>query len=67
MPSASEQFPATQSLLSAAQLEKLGVRIRNKYDLVLECLTCGEIGAPQPRPDGALPRGYWKCPNLCNG
>lgn len=55
-----------QRLLSAAQLEKLGVRIQNKYDLSLECISCGEIWTPQRHPDETLPRGYWKCPNRCN-
>ena len=48
------------------QMQKLGVRINNKYDLSLECLECGEVWAPQLRLDGTLPRGYWKCPNRCN-
>ncbi len=66
MPSVSVQLPATQHLLSATQLKKLGVRIQNKYDLSLECLSCGEVWAPARHPDGTLPRGYWKCPNRCN-
>ena len=62
-----ERPPSTQRLLSSAQLEKLGVRIRNKHELSLECLACGEIWAPQRRPDGSFPHGYWQCPNRCNG
>jgi hypothetical protein len=52
--------------LPAAQLEKLGVRALNKYDLELECLTCGEIWAPKSYPDGGLEHDFWKCPNRCN-
>lgn len=66
MSSALEHPAATQRLLSATQLAKLGVRIQNKYDLSLECLTCSEVWAPVRHPDGTLPRGYWKCPNRCN-
>ena len=66
MQSVSERPPTAQRLLSAAQLEKLGVRIHNKYDLSLECLACGEIWTPRRHPDETLPRGYWKCPNRCN-
>lgn len=64
MPTLTER-PA-QRLLSAAQLEKLGVRIQNKFDLSLECLSCGEVWTPQCHPDETFPRGYWKCPNRCN-
>jgi hypothetical protein len=52
--------------MSATQLEMLGVRALNKYDLELECLTCGEIWAPTFYPDGSLEHGFWKCPNRCN-
>ncbi|MBV8551665.1 MAG: hypothetical protein JOY54_10215 [Acidobacteriaceae bacterium] len=53
--------------LTPAQLEKLGVRALNKYDLELECLNCGETWAPRFYPDGTLPRDFWQCPNRCNG
>lgn len=66
MPTVSEQPPTIPHLLSAAKLEKLGVRIQNKYDLSLECLNCGQIWTPQRHPDETLPCGYWKCPNRCN-
>jgi hypothetical protein len=52
--------------LPAVQLEKLGVRALNKYDLELECLTCGEIWAPKSYPDGNLEHDFWKYPNRCN-
>ena len=62
----SERPPTARRLLSAAQLKNLGVRIQNRFDLLLECLSCGETWAPQPHPDGTFPHGYWKCPNRCN-
>jgi len=52
--------------LPAQQLEKLGVKILNKYDLSLQCRICGEVWSPEYLPDGSLLRGYWKCPNRCN-
>jgi hypothetical protein len=63
-----EQKPQTSHghALPAAQLEKLGVRALNKYDLELQCIKCGEIWAPKPYADGSLERGFWKCPNRCN-
>jgi hypothetical protein len=66
MEATSEQKQRAQHLLAPAQLEKLGVRIHNKYDLSLECMSCGQVWTPQSHEDATLPRGYWKCPNRCN-
>lgn len=52
--------------LTAAKLSALGVRRLNRYNLVLQCATCGEQWTPRPEPGQALPRGYWRCPNRCN-
>jgi len=52
--------------LPAQQLEKLGVKILNKYDLSLQCRVCGEVWFPEYLEDDSLLRGYWKCPNRCN-
>jgi hypothetical protein len=62
----SEPSPCTRWPFSRTQLEKLGVRICNRYDLCFECLTCGEVWSPQLYDDDTLPRGYWRCPNRCN-
>ena len=53
-------------LLSAVQLARLGVQILNKYDLSLQCMTCGEVWSPQRDPDGRLAPGFWQCPHKCN-
>lgn len=66
MPSPRELPSTGRFTLTAAQMQKLGVRINNKFDLSLECVSCGEIWAPRLHDDGTLPRGYWKCPNRCN-
>jgi hypothetical protein len=66
MPSVQEMPSKSRFVLSAVQMQKLGVRVNNKFDLSLECLSCGEIWAPRHHPDGTLPRGYWRCPNRCN-
>jgi len=52
--------------MSGVQLARLGVQILNKYDLMLQCMACGETWTPQPGPRGKLPYGYWHCPNKCN-
>jgi len=52
--------------LSGTQLARLGVQILNKHDLLLQCMTCGEVWATRVEPDGSLPFGYWHCPNRCN-
>jgi hypothetical protein len=52
--------------LSPAQLAKLGVLRLNRYDAVLQCVTCGTTWSPKLRADATLPAGYWQCPNRCN-
>ena len=52
--------------LSDTELSKLGVRIVNRTDLVLECNKCGETWAPQLDSSGKLPCDYWRCPAKCN-
>ena len=41
-------------------------RLLNRFDLALECNTCGERWSPSHRTDGRLVEGYWRCPNRCN-
>lgn len=54
------------NLLSGEILAKLGVQIRNRFDLELTCNSCGATWSTEPTPGGKLPAGYWKCPNRCN-
>lgn len=58
------QRPARQ--LTAEKLTGLGVRRLNRYNLALQCVTCGETWAPEAEHGKPLPRGYWRCPNRCN-
>ena len=59
------EVPTTQ-LLSGEKLAKLGVQIRNRFVLELECMRCQETWSPRRHADGTLPHGYWKCPHRCN-
>ncbi|HBY61887.1 MAG TPA: hypothetical protein DEH78_18870 [Solibacterales bacterium] len=52
--------------MSGVQLARLGVQILNKYDLSLQCMSCGEVWSPPAGREGALATGYWVCPNKCN-
>ncbi len=52
--------------LLGEQMAKLGVRLLNKYGWALQCEACEAAWRPQPAADGALPRGFWRCPNRCN-
>jgi len=52
--------------LSPVQLARLGVSRLNRYDVLLQCMMCGAIWSPKLRAAGALPPGYWQCPNKCN-
>jgi hypothetical protein len=55
-----------KELLSSTHADKLGVKKLNRYALVLECRTCGASWSNIPGPDGDFPRGFWRCPKLCN-
>lgn len=52
--------------LTPVQLARLGVSRLNRYDILLQCMTCGTSWSPKLRADGTLPPGYWQCPNKCN-
>lgn len=54
---------------TAAQLAKVGVELRDilSNSACLACERCGQAWSPNLRGGGRLPRGYWKCPNGCNG
>jgi hypothetical protein len=52
--------------LSPVQLARLGVSRLNRYDVLLQCMMCGATWSPKLRAAGALPPGYWQCPNKCN-
>jgi hypothetical protein len=56
-----------ERLMLGAQLAKLGVRLANRYGQVLECEACKTRWSPERLSDGSLPRGFWRCPNRCNG
>jgi hypothetical protein len=49
-----------------AELERLGVRLLNKQDIILQCTTCRETWSPQLDSNGKLPFDYWLCPANCN-
>ena len=52
--------------LSPVQLARRGVSRLNRYDVLLQCMMCGATWSPKLRAAGALPPGYWQCPNKCN-
>ncbi len=52
--------------MSSVQLARLGVQLLNKYDLLMQCMTCGETWSPQLDRHNRLPFGYWHCPKKCN-
>lgn len=54
-------------LLSAEQLAALGVTKLNRYALMLQCNTCATTWSPETERDGLPGRGFWRCPNGCNG
>jgi hypothetical protein len=54
-------------LLSKEQLARLGVTKLNRYALMLQCNTCETSWSPGVEADGMPKRGFWRCPNRCNG
>ena len=52
--------------LPEKELARLGVRIFNRQDLVLQCTSCRETWSPQLDSSGKLPFDYWVCPAGCN-
>ncbi len=52
--------------MSGVQLARMGIRLLNKYDLLMQCMNCGETWSPTTGAHGRLPEGYWRCPNRCN-
>jgi hypothetical protein len=68
MRSAEHETPAKDDprRLSGVQLARLGVRLLNKFDLMMQCVTCGETWSPATDSRGKLLPGYWYCPNKCN-
>ena len=47
-------------------LSRLGVRLVNHSEVILECLHCEETWEPVLDSSGKLASGYWKCPAGCN-
>ncbi len=52
--------------LSDAELERMGVRLLNRQEAVLQCRHCMETWSPQLDYNGKLPFGFWVCPARCN-
>ena len=47
-------------------LARLGVRLLDKQDIILQCAACMETWSPQLDSNGKLPFDYWVCPANCN-
>jgi len=52
--------------MTDVQLARIGIRVFQRDDLVLQCVTCGETWCPVLDSGGKLPFGYWMCPKNCN-
>ena len=52
--------------MTDSELEKMGLRMRDRTDLVLECAACGETWKPELDSNGKLHYDYWLCPMRCN-
>jgi hypothetical protein len=52
--------------MADAELKRLGVRLLNKENIILQCTACMETWSPQLDSRGKLPFDYWLCPANCN-
>jgi hypothetical protein len=52
--------------MADAELTRLGVRLLNKENIVLQCTSCLETWSPQLDSNGKLSFDYWVCPANCN-
>jgi hypothetical protein len=53
--------------MTEEELSRLGLRLINHDEVILQCLHCEETWEPQLDCGGKLPPDYWKCPAGCNG
>ena len=53
---------------SKSELNKVDVALIDDRNNLLECQRCGQQWSPLQPPMGRrFTRGYWKCPEGCNG
>ena len=52
--------------LTGVQLARLGIRIINRENLILQCMNCEQTWSPVFDSAGKLPFQYWVCPAKCN-
>jgi len=56
----------TDVKVTSESLERVGVKLLDKFRIKLQCMTCGMIWQPVPFPELRLPRNWWHCPRGCN-
>jgi hypothetical protein len=49
-----------------AELARLGVRLLDRQNVILQCTACMETWSPQLEANGKLAFDYWVCPANCN-
>jgi hypothetical protein len=52
--------------MADAELARLGVRLLNRQEFILQCTNCMETWSPQLDSNGKLPFTYSLCPAGCN-
>jgi hypothetical protein len=51
--------------MTEAELGRMGIRLINREEVILQCLNCEETWEPSLDCSGKLPVGYWHCPAGC--
>ncbi len=53
-------------MMTDMQLARLGLRMRDRPEAILECVECGHRWPPEIDSGGKLAYDYWVCPAGCN-
>jgi hypothetical protein len=53
--------------MTEEELSRLGIRLVNHDEVIIQCLHCEETWEPTLDCGGKLAPDYWKCPAGCNG
>jgi hypothetical protein len=51
--------------MTEAELGRMGIRLINREEVILQCLNCEETWEAFLDCSGRLPVGWWHCPSGC--
>lgn len=48
------------------QMTRMGIKVLDRRDTLLQCMTCAVTWRPALDASGHLPADFWVCPSRCN-